>query len=150
MRICNLHTEKIKDKEIDITKFTNAIYGVDERGLIINNDSYNVGILGNKNILELNKFDEDLLPLNLENNEFFNNIGGFINNGREYVFAVNKDYKTPAVWSNVLSNKFFGKKAEYQGVITLWNVDTFEGGSASKTSFLENVSLKFEKEKKLN
>ncbi|MBP3595882.1 MAG: hypothetical protein J6J60_00555 [Clostridia bacterium] len=65
-------------------------------------------ITKNKNILELNKFDEDLLPLNLENNEFFNNIGGFINNGREYVFAVNKDYKTPAVWSNVLSNKFFG------------------------------------------
>ena len=41
------------NKEIDVTKFTNAIYGVDERGLIINNDSYNVGILGNKNILEL-------------------------------------------------------------------------------------------------
>ena len=49
---------------------------------------------------------------------------------------------------NALENKFFGKKAEYQGVITLWNVDTFEGGSASKSSFLENVSLKFEEQNK--
>jgi len=47
-----------------------------------------------------------------------------------------------------LSEKFFGKKAEYQGVINLWNVDTFEGGSASKSSFLEMVSLKFESKNK--
>lgn len=44
-----------------------------------------------------------------------------------------------------LSKKFLGEKADYQGIITLWNVDTFESGSASKISFLENVSLVFEK-----
>ena len=49
---------------------------------------------------------------------------------------------------NAISNKFFGHKAEFQGVLTLWNIDTFEGGCSSKTSFLEDVSLKFEKQNK--
>lgn len=33
-------------------------------------------------------------------------------------------------------------------VLTVWNVDTFEGGSNSKASFLEAVALKFGKEQK--
>ena len=44
-----------------------------------------------------------------------------------------------------LEEKMFGKKSDYQGIITLWNVDTFEGGTSSRSSFLEWVSLKFEK-----
>lgn len=47
-----------------------------------------------------------------------------------------------------LSNKFIGQKAEYQGVIYLWNVDTFEGGSASKSSFLMKTAVNFEKKYK--
>ena len=44
-----------------------------------------------------------------------------------------------------LSDRFFGKKAEYQGVITLWNVDTFEGGSSSRSSYLSQIAMQFEK-----
>ncbi len=33
----------------------------------------------------------------------------------------------------------------YQGVIELWNVETFEGGSGSRSSWLTNKSAKFEK-----
>lgn len=62
-----------------------------------------------------------------------------------FVPALTKAYKAR---EDALANKFIGKKAEHQGIITLWNVDTFEGGSASKTSFLESASLKFEKENK--
>ena len=40
--------------------------------------------------------------------EFYNDIGGFDENGKEYKFSFNKDNKLPAVWSNVLANKFFG------------------------------------------
>ena len=60
-----------------------------------------------------------------------------------FVPVLTKTYKAR---EDAIENKFLGKKAEYQGVLSLWNVDTFEGGSASKTSFLENASLKFEKE----
>ncbi len=45
-----------------------------------------------------------------------------------------------------LEKYFRGGRAEYQGIITLWNVDGFEGGSASRSSFLERVSRLFEKE----
>ena len=37
------------------------------------------------------------------------------------------------------------KPANCECVITIWNVDTFESGSASKTVFLESASLKFSK-----
>jgi len=44
-----------------------------------------------------------------------------------------------------LQNKFLGKIPAFQGIITLWNIDTFEGGSASRSFFLEKVCAKFEK-----
>ena len=37
---------------------------------------------------------------------------------------------------------------DYQGVIELWNVDTFEGGSVSRATFLEKRAIEFEKENK--
>ncbi len=58
--------------------------------------------------IELREFEEEILPCNIETKDFYNGIGGFLDNGKEYVFAVNKDSKTPSVWSNVISNKFFG------------------------------------------
>ncbi|MBR2909553.1 MAG: hypothetical protein IKC11_04310 [Clostridia bacterium] len=48
----------------------------------------------------------------------------------------------------LVSEKMFGNKAEYQGIVTLWNVDTFEGGTASRSGFLEKVATKFEKQNK--
>ena len=48
----------------------------------------------------------------------------------------------------LMEEKMFGKKAEFQGVITLWNVDTFEGGTSSRSAFLESVAVNFEKQNK--
>jgi len=39
-------------------------------------------------------------------------------------------------------------KLDYQGVLELWNVDTFEGGSVSRATFLEKRAIEFEKEHK--
>lgn len=33
----------------------------------------------------------------------------------------------------------------YKGIITLWHIDTFEGGTGSRKSFLSDVALKYEK-----
>ncbi len=35
---------------------------------------------------------------------------------------------------------------KYMGILELWNIDTFEGGSKSRTSFLERQALQFEKD----
>lgn len=50
--------------------------------------------------------------------------------------------------SNLLSEKFFGKKSEFQGVLRLWNIDGFESGCLPKTYFLEKMSEQFEKKNK--
>ena len=39
-------------------------------------------------------------------------------------------------------------KLDYNGVLELWNIDTFEGGSVSRTSWLEKRCLEFEKQNK--
>ena len=44
-----------------------------------------------------------------ENNlKYFNEYGGFSNNGKEYLIRVNRESKLPTVWSNILANKEFG------------------------------------------
>lgn len=47
-----------------------------------------------------------------------------------------------------LREKFFGHEAEYKGIITLWNIDTFEGGCSSRSGFLQSVAAQFEKKNK--
>ncbi len=47
-----------------------------------------------------------------------------------------------------LRERFFGKSAKYQGLIRLWSVDTFEGGCASRSGFLNDVAMRFEKQNK--
>jgi len=39
---------------------------------------------------------------------FYNELGGFTPDGREYVITLSKDRLTPAPWVNVLANKGFG------------------------------------------
>lgn len=40
---------------------------------------------------------------------------------------------------------FIGNKSKYNGIIEVWNIDSFESGTASKSSFLENVGKRFQK-----
>lgn len=43
---------------------------------------------------------------------------------------------------------FIGKKSGYNGVLEVWNIDTFESGTASKSSFLEMMGKEFQKKYK--
>ena len=38
-----------------------------------------------------------------------------------------------------------GESYEYQGILELWHIETFEGGSASRANFLEREAINFEK-----
>lgn len=49
---------------------------------------------------------------------------------------------------SVMYGTFVGKKSELQGMIEIWNVDTFEAGTASKSSFLTYASKVFQKNHK--
>lgn len=43
---------------------------------------------------------------------------------------------------------FIGEKSAYRGIIEIWNIDTFESGSASKSSFLNEVAKSYQQKYK--
>lgn len=106
-----INKNEMSDEDVEFLECISKLKIDSKKGNLINyikelDEEYN--IKSKKQILELQKYEEEILPCNIETEEFYNGIGGFIDNGKEYIFAVNKDNKTPAVWSNVLSNRFFG------------------------------------------
>jgi cyclic beta-1,2-glucan synthetase len=60
-------------------------------------------------------------PLKLE---FFNGLGGFSNEGREYVTVLEGDAHTPAPWINVVSNPTFGFQVSADGGGFTWSVNS--------------------------
>jgi len=52
--------------------------------------------------------------------QFFNGIGGFSKDGKEYVIITNQGQKTPAPWINVLGNPQFGTIVSESGQSYTW------------------------------
>jgi cellobiose phosphorylase len=50
----------------------------------------------------------------------FNGLGGFTNDGREYVITTTQQARTPAPWVNVLSNPWFGSVVSESGGAYTW------------------------------
>ena len=84
------------------------------------------------------QIEDEVFPLKEEKLLFDNGYGGFTNNGREYVIYKNIANTLPAVWSNVIANKFFGTvvtdnlggytwyKNSRLNRLTAWNNTTFD------------------------
>jgi len=62
---------------------------------------------------------ENLSPPKLDL-EFFNGLGGFTRDGREYVTVLGKGQWTPAPWMNVVANPGFGFQVSEAGSGTTW------------------------------
>ncbi len=58
--------------------------------------------------------------------EFFNGLGGFAANGREYVTILGAGQVTPAPWINVISNASFGFQVAVEGGGYTWSVNSRE------------------------
>ncbi|WP_263147838.1 glucoamylase family protein [Pseudomonas sp. RIT-PI-AD] len=52
--------------------------------------------------------------------EFFNGLGGFAENGREYVIHLDEGVTTPAPWINVIANPAFGFQVSAEGSGYTW------------------------------
>ena len=55
------------------------------------------------------------------------------------------------LFSSLLNAQANVNKADgfvYQGILELWHIETFEGGSVSRTKFLERLAINFEKQNK--
>jgi cyclic beta-1,2-glucan synthetase len=58
--------------------------------------------------------------------EFFNGVGGFVNDGREYVTALGEGQWTPAPWVNVIANPAFGFQVSESGAGYAWSLNSRE------------------------
>jgi len=56
--------------------------------------------------------------------EFFNGLGGFTNDGREYLTILEGDRRTPAPWLNVIANPSFGFQVSTDGSGFTWSVNS--------------------------
>jgi cellobiose phosphorylase len=57
---------------------------------------------------------------------FFNGLGGFTEDGREYVITTTEDQLTPAPWVNILANPFFGTVVSESGLSYTWAENAHE------------------------
>ena len=58
--------------------------------------------------------------------EFFNGLGGFADNGREYVIRLDDGRGSPAPWINVVANASFGFQVSESGSGYTWSVNSRE------------------------
>ncbi len=58
--------------------------------------------------------------------EFFNGLGGFAANGREYVTILGEGQWTPAPWINVIANPSFGFQVSVEGAGYTWSINSRE------------------------
>ena len=58
--------------------------------------------------------------------EFFNGLGGFSDNGREYTTILGPGQSTPAPWINVIANPHFGFQVGAEGGGSTWSVNSRE------------------------
>ncbi len=58
--------------------------------------------------------------------EFFNGLGGFAEDGREYVTLLGPGQSTPAPWINVIANPAFGFQVAAEGGGYTWSVNSRE------------------------
>ena len=58
--------------------------------------------------------------------EFFNGLGGFAEDGREYATVLGAGQATPAPWINVIANPVFGFQVSTEGAGFTWSVNSRE------------------------
>ncbi|HEX3848793.1 MAG TPA: hypothetical protein VHV81_15515, partial [Steroidobacteraceae bacterium] len=56
--------------------------------------------------------------------EYYNGLGGFSAEGREYVIMLDEGQWTPAPWNNVIANPEFGFQASSDGTGTTWSINS--------------------------
>ena len=66
------------------------------------------------------------MPLPEVTLEFFNGLGGFAENGREYVTVLGEGLRTPEPWVNVIANPDFGFLVSESGSGFTWSLNSHE------------------------
>jgi len=70
--------------------------------------------------------EEDTGPAERSDLAYFNGVGGFTGDGREYVIMTSRSRTTPAPWVNVLANRHFGTVISESGSAYTWSENAHE------------------------
>ena len=70
--------------------------------------------------------EEDKGPAERSDLVYFNGVGGFTGDGREYVIMTSSSKTTPAPWANVLANRNFGTVISESGSAYTWSENAHE------------------------
>ena len=60
------------------------------------------------------------------NVEYFNGVGGFVDEGREYLVVLGPGQSTPTPWINIIANAEFGFQISAEGASSAWSVNSRE------------------------
>ena len=85
-------------------KLENAIADMEEEYI---ESIKNIGENLSEKVIDAESKQNDDINI-LENLKYFNEYGGFSEDGKEYLISFNKNNRLPTVWSNILSNEKFG------------------------------------------
>ncbi|MBZ5645100.1 MAG: phosphorylase [Acidobacteriia bacterium] len=66
------------------------------------------------------------VPIPVPSLDFFNGLGGFADQGREYVTVLGEGLRTPAPWINVIANPSFGFLVSESGSGHTWSLNSHE------------------------
>jgi cyclic beta-1,2-glucan synthetase len=71
-------------------------------------------------------YQKERMNLNLPSLRLFNGLGGFSQDGREYVIILKGSEQTPAPWINVIANPLFGFQVSESGCGYTWAMNSRE------------------------
>jgi cyclic beta-1,2-glucan synthetase len=77
-------------------------------------------------VLRGDSFTRHALPAMHTPREFFNGLGGFAADGREYVITLDAGRTTPAPWCNVIANPLIGSLVTESGAMCTWSLNSRE------------------------
>ena len=98
--------DAVKEMEEDYKKQIKNIGN--EKSSKINSQELEKTISKEKQELQCSKFETIKPNIDFSKLKYYNEYGGFSEDGREYIIKLNKKDNIPAPWSNVLANENFG------------------------------------------
>ena len=108
-----INENEITKDDIDLLEFRSNLIINSSHGSLTTQlkdleEEYTKTIICNKTKSQISDTSKEVLYQDYSNLKYYNEYGGFTEDGLEYKFRVSDEYKLPTVWSMILANPNFG------------------------------------------